>query len=139
MIEYFLTQSAQDLRSEKKSIDRDALNHLTAFSWPGNIRQLENICRYLTVMCSSSTITIDDLPDDILGGNKVDDDDIRNWKLNLQRYVRESLPINENVLKDVNTEFEKILIDKGYCEMKYFYLDLVILCLLISMKSIVML
>ncbi len=113
LIEYFLTQSAQDLRSEKKSIDRDALNHLTAFSWPGNIRQLENICRYLTVMCSSSTITIDDLPDDILGGNKVDDDDIRNWKLNLQRYVRESLPINENVLKDVNTEFEKILIEES--------------------------
>ena len=113
LLEYFLTRSAQDLRSEKKNIDRNALNHLTDFSWPGNIRQLENLCRYLTVMCSSSTITIDDMPDDILGGNKVDDDDVRNWKLNLQRHVRESLPINKNILKDVNAEFEKILIEES--------------------------
>ncbi len=113
LLEYFLTRSAQDLRSEKKNIDRNTLNHLTDFSWPGNIRQLENLCRYLTVMCSSSTITIDDMPDDILGGNKVDDDDVRNWKLNLQRHVRESLPINKNILKDVNAEFEKILIEES--------------------------
>ena len=38
---------------------------LNKYDWPGNIRQLENICRYMTVMAPSSTITIDDVPDEV--------------------------------------------------------------------------
>ena len=66
LIEYFLKRSAKDLKTEKKNIDPTALEYLVTFRWPGNIRQLENMCRYLTVMCSSTIITIDDIPDDIL-------------------------------------------------------------------------
>jgi len=113
LIEYFLTQSAQDLKSEKKSIDRDALNYLTSFDWPGNIRQLENLCRYLTVMCSSATITIDDIPDDILKKTKSGDDSISGWQINIQNYIRGSLPANKNILKEINAEFEKILIQES--------------------------
>ena len=38
---------------------------LNKYDWPGNIRQLENICRYMTVMAPSSTITTDDVPDEV--------------------------------------------------------------------------
>ena len=113
LIEYFLTQSSKDLKSGKKNIDKDALDHLVNFSWPGNIRQLQNLCRYLTIMCSSSTITVDDMPDDILYRAKTDESVNLDWKLSLEKYIRESLPSNKNVLKDINVEFEKIIIQES--------------------------
>jgi two-component system nitrogen regulation response regulator GlnG len=38
---------------------------LNEYDWPGNIRQLENTCRYITVMAPSASITLDDIPDEI--------------------------------------------------------------------------
>ena len=70
LITYFLKTYAAELNTEEKRIDDITLQYLIGFNWPGNIRQLENICRYLTVMSASSIITIDDLPDDIFKNNQ---------------------------------------------------------------------
>ena len=67
LVSYFLTKSANELKTEKKTIDDNAAQVLNKYDWPGNIRQLENICRYMTVMAPSSVITSDDLPDEIKG------------------------------------------------------------------------
>ena len=113
LIEYFLKRSAKDLKTEKKNIDQTALEYLVTFRWPGNIRQLENMCRYLTVMCSSTIITIDDIPDDITNTAQTSNDTDVTWGSILQKHIRESLPVDRNTLQDVSDEFEKIIIKES--------------------------
>ena len=54
LVKHFLTKSADELKSDSKEIDDNAMEILNKYDWPGNIRQLENICRYMTVMAPSS-------------------------------------------------------------------------------------
>jgi len=63
---HFLQQSAQQLGVEYKRISDSAIQVLQAFSFPGNVRQLENICHWLTVMAPAQNIEPKDLPPDVL-------------------------------------------------------------------------
>ncbi|MGB3835786.1 nitrogen regulation protein NR(I) [Castellaniella sp.] len=63
----FLLQSAASLGLSPRSLHPDALQALQKFSYPGNIRQLQNICQWLTVMTASALITLEDLPPDVSG------------------------------------------------------------------------
>jgi two-component system nitrogen regulation response regulator GlnG len=63
---HFLQQSAQQLGVESKRISESAISVLQSFSFPGNVRQLENICHWLTVMAPAQTIEPKDLPPDVL-------------------------------------------------------------------------
>ena len=113
LVEFFLKRSSKDLKTEKKIIDKTAMDYLVNFRWPGNIRQLENMCRYLTVMCSSSVITIDDVPDDILNTVNTNEELDADWRLAIQKHIRESLPLDKNALKNISREFEAIIIKEA--------------------------
>ena len=63
---YFLQQSARQLGVESKRISEPALQQLTTFEFPGNVRQLENICHWLTVMAPAQVIESKDLPPEVL-------------------------------------------------------------------------
>ena len=63
---HFLQQSARQLGVEPKRISDAALARLEQFSFPGNVRQLENICHWLTVMAPAQTISLQDLPPEVL-------------------------------------------------------------------------
>ena len=63
----FLARSAQELGVEPKRIADTALARLAAFDYPGNVRQLENLCRWLTVMAPTQIIQSEDLPADLFG------------------------------------------------------------------------
>ena len=62
---HFLKAAARELGVEPKILLPDAEAVLSAFAWPGNVRQLENTARWLTVMASGSEIHVDDLPPDV--------------------------------------------------------------------------
>ncbi len=64
---HFLRQSARQLEVEPKSISDLALAQLSRFAFPGNVRQLENICHWLTVMAPAQVIDAKDLPPEVLG------------------------------------------------------------------------
>jgi two-component system nitrogen regulation response regulator GlnG len=64
---HFLLQSAQQLGVEPKRISEAALDLLATFQFPGNVRQLENICHWLTVMAPAQVIETKDLPPEVLG------------------------------------------------------------------------
>ncbi len=68
---HFLQQSAQQLGVEPKRISELAQALLDNFSFPGNVRQLENICHWLTVMAPAQVIEPKDLPPEILGQGDV--------------------------------------------------------------------
>jgi two-component system nitrogen regulation response regulator GlnG len=57
-----LANSAQQLGVEPKRLSEAALKFLQSAAWPGNVRQIENLCHWLTVMAPGQTIEIDDLP-----------------------------------------------------------------------------
>jgi two-component system nitrogen regulation response regulator GlnG len=62
---HFLQRSARDLGVEAKRLSEEALARLCAFNWPGNVRQLENVCHWLTVMAPAQTVEVKDLPPEI--------------------------------------------------------------------------
>jgi two-component system nitrogen regulation response regulator GlnG len=63
---HFLQQSARQLGVEPKRIASTALDRLSVFQFPGNVRQLENICHWLTVMAPAQVIEPKDLPPEVL-------------------------------------------------------------------------
>jgi two-component system, NtrC family, nitrogen regulation response regulator GlnG len=63
---HFLVQSAQQLDVEPKRISESALQRLAAFDFPGNVRQLENVCHWLTVMAPAQVVDEKDLPPEVL-------------------------------------------------------------------------
>jgi two-component system, NtrC family, nitrogen regulation response regulator GlnG len=63
---HFLQQSARQLGVEPKRISDAALQQLSQFAFPGNVRQLENICHWLTVMAPAQVVEPKDLPPEVL-------------------------------------------------------------------------
>lgn len=68
---YFLQRSATELGVETKRLSDAALARLTAFEFPGNVRQLENVCHWLSVMAPSQLVEAKDLPQELLGATPV--------------------------------------------------------------------
>jgi two-component system nitrogen regulation response regulator GlnG len=68
LAKHFLARSAKELGVDAKRFTEAALERLTAFDFPGNVRQLENICHWLTVMAPAQLIEVHDLPPEIEAG-----------------------------------------------------------------------
>ena len=69
MVQHFLQVSAKQLGAEPKRISKDALAKVSLFDFPGNVRQLENMCHWLTVMAPAQQIDVKDLPPEVLGSS----------------------------------------------------------------------
>jgi two-component system nitrogen regulation response regulator GlnG len=66
LVRHFMGRSARELGVEAKRLSDDALARLCGFGWPGNVRQLENVCHWLTVMAPGQTIEAKDLPPEVM-------------------------------------------------------------------------
>ena len=62
---FFLSKSAKSLKTDQKNLSSDVKTYFSGLDWKGNVRQLENVCHWLTVMTAGNTINIADLPDDL--------------------------------------------------------------------------
>ena len=62
---HFLQITAEELNEETKYLTEEVEEYLSKLAWPGNVRQLENVCRWLTVMTPSKQIRLEDLPSDL--------------------------------------------------------------------------
>jgi two-component system, NtrC family, nitrogen regulation response regulator GlnG len=62
LVNHFMRQSAQQLAVEPKRLSLAAIEALTSFSWPGNVRQLENLCHWINVMTPGQVADVIDLP-----------------------------------------------------------------------------
>ncbi|GAB4087901.1 nitrogen regulation protein NR(I) [Hydrogenophaga soli] len=71
LTKHFLVQSAKQLDVEPKRISEAALQRMAAFDFPGNVRQLENVCHWLTVMAPAQVIEEKDLPPEVLSSRPV--------------------------------------------------------------------
>jgi len=110
---HFLQQSAQQLGVETKILSEDTLSFLSHLHWSGNVRQLENVCHWLTVMAPGQNIDIKDLPPE-LKNHDMHKEVSANWKDALKQEVQLALNKNQkNILTHLNQTFEKILIEEA--------------------------
>ena len=66
LAQHFLLRAAKELNVEAKSLHPDTQAYISRLPWPGNVRQLENVCRWLTVMASGQEVLVSDLPTELL-------------------------------------------------------------------------
>ena len=110
--QFFLAQSAKKLQTEVKVLSQDVIEFFKGLYWQGNVRQLENVCHWLTVMSAGKTIQISDLPAE-LKDEPIHDTEISHgsWRDQLKREVSKSLIAGEaNIFEQFVNEIEKILI-----------------------------
>ncbi|MES1924141.1 nitrogen regulation protein NR(I) [Salinisphaera sp. T31B1] len=65
LLEFFLGRAARELQMELKTLSAQAARFLAALDWAGNVRQLENLCRWLTVMAPGREVVLEDLPHEL--------------------------------------------------------------------------
>jgi len=133
LAQLFLHNSARDLGIAPRQLTPEALDALMAFDYPGNIRQLENFCQWLTVMSSSQQVEVKDLPPEVIvqgqtGAVAISSESsipaqfatrqpdpsgiaVQDWTLLLGREVSRRLQRNEPaVMATLSREFERVLI-----------------------------
>jgi two-component system nitrogen regulation response regulator GlnG len=109
---HFLKQAANELSVETKTLHKDTLQYLEQYSWPGNIRQLENICRFLTVMASGKEILIDDLPNELAENKIIEHKESSSWQSALRDWINGELAQGSNhILDNALPQFEKIMLE----------------------------
>lgn len=111
---HFLLSAARELGVEAKTLHPDTLRVMSEFHWPGNVRQLENICRGLTVMAAGKEIFVSDLPAELTRpASSVDTAaSALNWQQPLQQWVLQQLARGqEDLLTTLQPEFEQLLLD----------------------------
>lgn len=137
LVPYFLSKSAKQLNVEPKGISKEAMDILAKFDFPGNVRQLENVCNWLTVMAPAQIITPADLPEDFNHEKEeVQSHDGRtpestplsdarvpingfDWTENLKIAVTEQLEAaTPNLMKQLTETFEKIVLTTALAETK---------------------
>ncbi len=89
LLNHFLAQASKELEIEQKSLNQDVIDYLLTLKWPGNVRQLENASRWLTVMATGRKITLEDLPQELKETTQSND---QSWQKLLQQHI--SLRLN---------------------------------------------
>ena len=109
LVKHFFQKSSEELKEEKKYLSEEVENYFKTLSWPGNVRQLENICRWLTVMSPSKEVRLEDLPEELKLENTEEEN---NWKKVLRAWSENYLANGQtNLLEEVGPEFERTLIN----------------------------
>jgi two-component system nitrogen regulation response regulator GlnG len=102
---HFLQQSAKQLGVEPKRISDAALARLAVFSFPGNVRQLENICHWLTVMAPAQLVEPKDLPPEVDGASvSVREAETPDWERALEREAKALLEAGQADVWDTLTQ-----------------------------------
>jgi|TARA_Y100000389_G_scaffold145328_1_gene143834 two-component system nitrogen regulation response regulator GlnG len=108
----FLKRHADSLLDEPKALSREALLALTQYDWPGNVRQLENICYWISLMAPTQNVKLEDLPIEITSNEKIAGKIHDNWQSSFSQWLGEIYQSNsENMLEIIEPELDKVMID----------------------------
>ncbi len=111
LAQHFLAKAAQELAVEPKVLKQQTQDYLRNLPWPGNVRQLENTCRWITVMASSREVLIEDLPPEMLTQHQDSAPD-GHWEHGLRTWADQELARGVTNLLDIAVPaFERIMIE----------------------------
>jgi two-component system nitrogen regulation response regulator GlnG len=122
--QYFLTKSANHLKVTPKSLSKEVLEYFKHLQWRGNVRQLENVCHWLTVMSPGNKIIVSDLPSELKDESVNLTNGSVEWQENLARDLsRQLLNRKPDLHKFFVDQVEKIIIEKTLVHTKNRKLD----------------
>ncbi len=112
---HFLEHAAEELGMERKRLTAAVEDRLMALDWPGNVRQLENVCRWLTVMAAGSEVRLDDLPVELQGEKPAAAND---WEHALANWARAELAagntgLGESAARRMETVLIRAALDRS--------------------------
>jgi two-component system nitrogen regulation response regulator GlnG len=111
LAKHFLARAAQELSVEPKLLKAETEEYLKHLPWPGNVRQLENTCRWITVMASGREVHVSDLPPELLSLPH-DAAPVTNWEHALLQWADQALARGQSSLLDSAVPtFERIMIE----------------------------
>jgi two-component system nitrogen regulation response regulator GlnG len=111
LMQHFFQQAAEELDMETKVLLPQTRDFLCQLEWPGNVRQLENTCRWITVMASGREVHLGDLPPE-LGQAPAVETDGNSWQDQLRAWAHAQLAQGEQqLLEQALPEFERIMIE----------------------------
>ena len=107
----FLKMHSDSLGEELRVLSKEALEVLEKYNWPGNVRQLENICYWLTLMSPTQNIKVEDLPNEIKDFDNLEDDLPTDWEKGFSIWLKNlSNSKDSNLLDIVGPKIDKMLI-----------------------------
>lgn len=110
LLRHFMKSSAKELETEPKKLTNEVVDYLSALKWPGNVRQLENVCRWLTVMASDSEIRMQDLPAEMLK-DEMSSEETSDWQSLLSEWADREMSKGEKpILEYALPLFESVMI-----------------------------
>jgi len=108
---YFLNLAARELNMAAKSISPEVDNYLMQLPWPGNVRQLENTCRWLMVMAPGQIVQVDDLPTELANGSN-ESSGRDDWQQLFRQWASaKALSGQEGALSDIIPQVEQLLME----------------------------
>ena len=107
---HFMERATREIGEEAKQFDAETLDYLSNLPWPGNVRQLENTCRWLAVMVTGRRVLIDDLPPELKG--ETVEPPALSWEAALADWVAAALASNRSrpILHEALPAFERAVI-----------------------------
>ncbi len=110
LLQHYFSVAARELATEPKRLTSAAEASLCSFGWPGNVRQLVNVCRRLTVTAPGPVVRADDIPEEF-GGGQANSGDM-DWSRSLASWAERQLASGDQpaLLKNALPEFERVLI-----------------------------
>ena len=112
LMRYFLQRAAVELNVDAKILLPDAEAYLKQLDWPGNVRQIENLCRWLTVMASGQEIKVDDLPAELKQSSSVAESSSGSWESILRDWAnRQFADGRDGLLDEALPVFERTMIE----------------------------
>jgi two-component system nitrogen regulation response regulator GlnG len=111
LAQHFFHKAAAELNVEPKVLTPEAEVYLSSLSWPGNVRQLENTCRWITVMASGREVHVQDLPPELMN-RKDAQAPSGDWEKALRHWVDQCLAAGQHdILSQAVPTFERALIE----------------------------
>ncbi len=111
LLQYFLSKAATELDVEMKVLRQETIDFLCAQPWPGNVRQLENTCRWITVMASGREVFINDLPPELINEEQTRESG-SHWVEGLSQWAdRELAQGHQSILDSAVPLFEQTMIE----------------------------
>ena len=113
LMQHFFHSAAKELEMEPKSLSPEAEEFLYSLPWPGNVRQLENICRWLTVMAAGREVLLSDLPPELRAEKSDKDQRISgDWQTMLRKWADKELSAGRaDILSSAIPNFERTMIE----------------------------
>ena len=107
---YFMNKYCEEYDVKHKVLNEESEKIFLKYDWPGNIRELQNVCKYLSIMSPDDIIKLGDLPDNIFNKEKEKSSE-NGWEMNLEKWILNRFDSNsKNISKEIDSIYNSILI-----------------------------